>query len=298
MRSLLVAFATLVLASSAQATPRLFATTGAGLYEIDPATAASHLIATFPASPTAYGDIAARPGDLDHIYGVKRLPGTDYRNVLSSIDVDSGVATELYDFVPADLGLAPGQALELTGLSISPAIPSTATIMAAVLDFVNVSVHMVFFDLDLDTGVMTNLTASDQFAESLTESPSGTIYTLDALATEYKAATVDRASGQITDLGDGFCATAPQFCTDAAIEFDPGRGELLVVERGGRLIRVSPITGANVGAVGQTGLPIVTGLAFVHAPEPGTAALLVLGLVGYGLASNGRGGSRQSSRRA
>ena len=74
----------------------------------------------------------------------------------------------------------------------------------------------------------------------------------------------------------------------------------MVAERGGELVRLSPNTGEILGVVGPTGLDFVQGLAFVPVPvpEPGTGALLMIGLVGYGLASNGRGGSRHTSRRA
>jgi hypothetical protein len=74
---------------------------------------------------------------------------------------------------------------------------------------------------------------------------------------------------------------------DWSIEFEPIPSQLLPSQLY-RAQFVESMTGD---------LERVHGLAFI-VPEPGTGALVVLGLVSYGLASNGRGRSRTTSRRA
>src|SRR5262245_41574972 len=131
MRSFVVALAVLALAPSAEAT-RLFATNGTGLYEIDPTTAASHFIGS---TGLTYFDIAGRLGDATHVYGVARQGGAASRNVISSIDIGTGSATELFDFFPADFGFGASQSIEMRGISIGASDPSSASIAMAVLDF-------------------------------------------------------------------------------------------------------------------------------------------------------------------
>jgi hypothetical protein len=297
MRSLLLAVAILAVAPSAHAT-RLFASapypvgpTGnlpAGLYEVDPATAAVGYIGPTP----ELLDISGRPGDPTHVYGVSRA-GPGFRNVISAIDVDTGVVTEVVDVVPQDLGLAAGYPLELNGIAIHGSSPSTAAISAMAIDPVSFDTSMLFFDLDLETGAVSNVeSVPGDYVQSLTYATDATLYGLEADPLQY-IYTIDRSPLQLTLLADCLCA---------ALEFDPDTGELLAVDRAGQLIRVSAVTGANLGSIGQTGLgggsSFRLGLAFLPVPEPNPGILVAIGLVGYGLASKGRGGSRHTSRRA
>ena len=157
MRALLLALAAWVAASSSQATT-LYATTtgvapsGSGLYSVNVTTGASQFIDD--AGGLLWEDIAGRAGDATHLYGVQR---SGLVNHVSTIDVANGDVVELFSFVPADFGLAEGDILELTGISIAPSQPSIATITAFTLDASTFGSTNLVFDLDLGTGAFSNL---------------------------------------------------------------------------------------------------------------------------------------------
>jgi hypothetical protein len=314
-----VAVAIVALSSGADAAPRLFATSSGhsgppgdlpvGLYEVNPETGAVSFVDD--TDGRIWQDIAGLPGDDAHLYGVTRLPGIQFLNKLSEIDVSTGEFTDLYEFLPAHFGYTSGEFLELAGISISPADTSLATITAAVIDFSASSIETLFFDLDLQTGAVSDIQTlvGVTFASELALGSNGALFAVRQDTATSRAATIDRSTGQVTELG--VCS----ICLNdfESLEFDPTRGELLTIDGSGQLVRLSPTTGAGLGVIGQTGLGAlggVQGLAFVGLPipEPGTGALVLAGLAGlarrgtrragYGLASNGRGGSRTSSRRA
>jgi hypothetical protein len=236
----------------------------------------NRLISNLPYRPN-WADIAARPGDATELYALSRLVGP-YSNAISAIDLATGVVTDLYTFKASDFGYAPPYLFEPAGLTISASQPSVATVLETLVDGSTGTFSFLLFDIDLDTGARSNVqplttSALSGFIEliDLTYSNDGKLFTN---AVDNGLAMIDRSDGSVDPLPS---AGTGRF----AIEFDLDLGRLLAEEF---------ITTTR-------GSERAEGFAFI-VPEPGTGALLMLGLVAYGLASKGRGGSRHGLRRA
>ena len=257
---------------------------GARVAEVDPATSSVLQSWGLPARPD-WGDIAARPGDVTRLYAVSR-PSAATR--ISTLDLATGTLTDLFRFAATDFGYASTYLLEPTGLAISASQPSVATVAATAFNGVEpFNYSLLLFDVDLDTGAASNVqtvTSTQLFGlrelADLTYSPNGALFTNAAFGgalPSYWISTIDRSDGSVDPDLRYSCCSAPW-----SIEFDPLSGQLHLMD----------FIATSTGSLARVG-----GLAFI-VPEPGTGSLLALGLLGYGLASNGRGGSRHTSRRA
>ena len=198
-----------------------------------------------------------------------REPGASFRNNVSRIDLTTGAVSDLFNFVPADLGLSPSSNLSLEGISIDPSNPAVATILATSL------IEGFLFDLDLNTGVISGrVLLSIPIATDLARASDGTFYVSSA-ASFRRIGRIDRATGVVTQTGS--CTS----CTMRAMNFDPS-GALFEIDAAGVLARIST-TAQTLQTLGPTGLGFVPpgaavfGMAFV-VPEPSTALLLALGL--------------------
>jgi hypothetical protein len=249
---------------------------------------ATRRVADLPHRPN-WADIAGRPDDATQLYALSSpaSPGGE-AVALSSIDLGTGAVSDLFRFRASDFGYASPYLLEASGLAIAASQPSVATVSATLI--FGTTISLLLFDIDLETGVKSNvqlLTTTELLGLSnlidLTYSSDGTLFTNAADAgtsTSYQISTIDRADGSVDGVES--CCSA-----DWSIEFEPIPGQLLP-----RQLYRAQFVESLAGDLER-----VHGLAFI-VPEPATGALLLLGLVGYGLASNGRGGSRQGSRRA
>lgn len=239
------------------------------LHELDPDTGESQLVAGLP--DRLWGDIAGRPEEATVVYAVARIPGGDYLNQVSAIDVASGAVTDLYAFTASDLGFSRRYALELSGISIAPSLPSVATITGVGFDPMGTAT-VILFELDLETGAVSDpvTLSNSEFLNDLTFAPDETLFSQSVAAGAPAAlATVDPASGWVDEIG-----SSPVH----SIEFHPDTGELYGAGGGGLFI-VSPATANIVEFVGDTNLDggSVRGLAFVELPEPGVGVGLALG---------------------
>jgi hypothetical protein len=249
------------------------------LFEIDPDTAEVREIAGLP--DRLWSDLAGRPGDTTSAYAVTRLPGADYRNTLSTIDVSTGAVTDHYSWTASDLGLTPGAVLEFGGISISHEQPHLARISLATSTVGSLSFSIFDFELNLETGsasALRPLSGPVFVVEDQTRDLAGSIFTLAHLESGgVQLARVDESSASVQLLGG--CIP----CQYRAIDFNPDDGRLFAVDSGGELLVLSSLTGLPIDTIGMTGLGYqgepasVTGLAFII-PEPATGVFLGLGL--------------------
>ena len=284
-----IAWAAVVVALPASAASLYTFDVGGGLYRVNPATGATTQIGA--ALPYGFRDMSSRPGDGDHVFAVRTdLLPSDPATLVARIDVHTATSEALYSLSAADLGYDPNFAFGATGIAISPLDGSTAAIAGLLTrpdpsspaDFV-----WVAFAIDLESGALSTPVyeyPSDEGLAALTWSLDGsTLYTTIHAASEHALATVDLATGVVSEIGKTGITLA------TGLAFDPASGELYGIDAytTDALARFSPTTGAVLETIGWTGLGAPSGLAFV--PEPGTGLLLPGAL----LAAGGSGRSRR-----
>lgn len=127
------------------------------------------------------------------------------------------------------------------------------------------------YEIDPATGLAVEVGALGQRVTGLT-ARGGTLFGLGGDGTN-DLGTVDPGTGAFTIVG----ALGGVSLSDGGIDFDRS-GRLWGIEDGGDVFRVDPTTGlATVVATTRAGFE---SLAIVSNPEPGTAALLMLGVAG------------------
>ena len=279
--SILLLSAQLLVANAAYAS-RLFAVdiefpqAGHSLFEIDPNTGETSPISGLEFR--IWSGLSGRPGDGQHVYAVSRIPGSEFSNALSTIDIATGEVLDLFTWTASDFGLPSSRIMEFTGVDISASAPGLATISFFTFDSLVVGAGQSFlFDLDLDSGTWSApraISGESTLLRDLTSKMDGELFGIAGLPGNpdpiNHLAKVDRDADAFSLVG----TTAA--CGCEVIEFDPATGKLFGIDTVGHLRIVSKDSADEIAFIGATGLSHAGGLAFV-VPEPSTSSFLGIG---------------------